>query len=556
LATTTEKPLARPLTAPSEAAATEAAARTSGWALMSLVFIAGATVMTVEMCASRLLAPYFGTSLFIWGILIGLVMIYLTVGYALGGRLADRYPRASVLYGITGAAGFAVGLIPLVSGPILRWSLQGFAQYSVGIFLGSLIGVVLLFAVPLTLLGFVSPFAIRLRTLGVASTGGTAGGVSALSTLGSILGTFIPVFLLIPNIGTAATLYTASVALLAFSMLGLLSASRHRTALLMGPLLAVVLALALFAPHNFIKPPAHGVLLEERESAYNYIQVVQDGKDVSLILNDGHAVHSKYNPDKILTGGPWDYWLVAPYFSEGFKPSDMESMAMIGSAAGTAAREFTAAYGPLPVDSVEIDPEIVDVGNRYFALGELKNNTNHIEDGRTYLQTNGKNKQWTVIGIDAYRQPYIPFHLTTKEFFEEVKAHLAPNGAAMINAGRTPTDTRLVDALAQTMLLVFPNVYVIDVPTMYNSMVVGTNARSRLENFGENARAVESQESGVRSRESGIGLLRQVFEASLNEGNIREVKQMPGALVFTDDKAPVEEVIDQIILGVVNESAK
>src|SRR5207248_2823538 len=226
------------------------------------------------------------------------------------------------------------------------------------IFIGSLIGVVLLFSVPLVLLGFVSPFAIRLRTMGVASAGGTAGGVSALSTLGSILGTFIPVFLLIPRIGTAATLYTAAVALL-----------------------AVVLALALFARGGLIKPPAMGELVYEKESAYNYIQVVRTDKQVSLMLNEGHAIHSIYNPDEILTGGPWDYWLVAPYFGKDFNPSDFKSMAMIGSAAGTAAREFTAAYGPLPVDGVEIDPEIVDVGDRYFGLANLSNVTTHVQDG-------------------------------------------------------------------------------------------------------------------------------------------------------------------------------
>ena len=402
---------------------------------MPLVFIGGATVMTVEMSASRLLAPYFGTSLFIWAILIGLVMIYLTVGYALGGRLADRYPRAGVLYGITGAAGFAVGIIPFISGPILRWSLEGFASYSVSIFVSSLVGVILLFSAPLILLGFVSPFAIRLRSMGVANAGGVAGGVSALSTLGSILGTFIPVFFLIPKIGTAATLYTASVALLAFSLLGLLSASRTRAAIVVAVLLAAVLALALFAPRGFIKPPPVGQLLLERESAYNYIQVVQQGKQVDLMLNEGHAIHSIYNPDSVLTGGPWDYWLVAPYFSKGFRQSDMKSMAMIGSAAGTAAHEFTSAYGPLPVDGVEIDPEIVDIGNRYFGLADLKNVTTHVQDGRTYLRTDGKDKEWTVVGIDAYRQPYIPFHLTTKEFFQEVKDHLTPDGAVMINAG-------------------------------------------------------------------------------------------------------------------------
>lgn len=517
--------------------------RAASLVLLAVVFVGGATVMTVEMAASRLLAPYFGASMFIWAILIGLVMIYLALGYWLGGRLADRYPRASVLYMLTGAAGLWVGIIPLVSGPILRWSLEGFASLSLSIFLSSLIGTILLFSAPLILLGFVSPFAIRLRAHTVQSAGGTAGGVSALSTLGSILGTFIPAFILIPKIGTAATLYSAAIVLLAVSTLGLWSASSARQAVALVAALGVVFAIALFAPHGYIKPPAQGeTILFEKESAYNYIRVVQVGKQVNLALNEGHAIHSIYNPDRVLTGGPWDYWLVAPYFNKDFKPSDMKSMAMIGSAAGTAPRELTEAYGPLPVDGVEIDPEIVDVGNRYFGLGDLKNVVTHVEDGRTYLSTDGKDKKWTVIGMDAYRQPYIPFHLTTKEFFQQVKDHLTPDGAAMINAGRTASDTRLVDALANTMAQVFPNVYIIDVPTMANSMVVGTNNPSSIDNFRANAAGVDNP------------ILKEVFQNSLTKGNIREAHYDPKAISFTDDKAPVEDVIDQIILGVVNES--
>jgi spermidine synthase len=219
-------------------------------------------------------------------------------------------------------------------------------------------------------------------------------------------------------------------------------------------------------------------------------------------------------------------------------------MAMIGSAAGTAAHIFTAIYGPLPVDGVEIDPDIVAVGDKYFGLANLENVTTYEQDGRTFLQTDGKDKKWTVVGIDAYRQPYIPFHLTTREFFQEVRDHLTPDGVAMINAGRTPNDTRLVDALANTMLQVYPNVYVIDVPSLYNSMVVGTNRPTQLSNFAENAAHADNP------------ILKQIFDASLKQGNIREVKPRSDVLVFTDDKAPVEEVIDQIILGVVGDVAK
>lgn len=532
--------------ATSTSATDTAAARSSASSLvlLALVFIGGASVMTVEMSASRLLAPYFGTSLFIWANLIGLVMVYLTLGYWLGGKLADRYPRPSVLYGVTALAGFSVGLIPILSRPILQWSLTGFDTRSVGIFYGSLIGVIILFSAPLLLLGFVSPFAIRLRSTAVSSAGGTAGAVSALSTLGSILGTFVSVFLLIPYIGTAATLYTASVALLVFSIGGLLVVSAMRPVAVYSVLLAIVLGLAFFAPRSLIKPAPYGEVVYEKESAYNYIQVLRDGTAIKLALNEGHAVHSIYDPQRVLTGGPWDYWLVAPYFNEGFRPSDMKSMAMIGSAAGTAAHIFTEVYGPLPVDGVEIDPEIVDVGRSYFDLDSIESNTTHVQDGRTYLQTDGRDKKWTIIGIDAYRQPYIPFHLTTKEFFEEVRSHLTPDGAVMINAGRTANDIRLVEALANTMLQVYPNVYVIDVPTLANSMVIGTNKPSRLDNFTQNAAYAEHP------------LLKEVFDASIRRGNIREVKPQAGGVVFTDDKAPVEEVINQMIMQVVGQEAK
>ncbi len=512
--------------------------------LLLLVFFCGAVVMTVEMSASRLLAPYFGTSLFIWANLIGLVMIYLTLGYWLGGKLADRYPRRTVLYGITAVAGFMVGVIPILSKPILSWSLTGFADYSVGIFYGSLVGVILLFSVPLILLGFVSPFAVRLRMVDVEDAGGTAGGVSALSTLGSILGTFIPVFFLIPYIGTAATLYTASATLLVFSILGLVVSRAVKPAAIYAGLLVVVFGLMLFAPRGLVKEPQRGTLVEEKESAYNYIQVVKEGTRYELMLNEGHAIHSIYDADQLLTGGPWDYWLIAPYFNKNFAPSDMKGMAMIGSAAGTAMHQYDVVYPGVPVDGVEIDPEIVDIGNKYFGMSTLKNATTHEEDGRTYLQTDGKNKKWTVIGIDAYRQPYIPFHLTTQEFFQEVSSHLEDKGVAMINAGRTQSDTRLVDALANTMRTVFPNVYVIDVPTMANSMVIATKQPSQIGNFAENAANITDP------------ILKQVFDASLQKGNIREVQPNPKGYVFTDDKAPVEEVIDQIILGVVGDVGK
>src|SRR5438105_6997604 len=194
-----------------------------GWLLILLVFVAGASSLAVELSASRLLAPYFGTSLFVWANLIGLILLYLTIGYYLGGRIADRYPRPEVLYTLTITAAFLISLIPFLSKPILQWSQSSFASYSVGVFYGSLISVILLFAVPMILLGCVSPVAIRLSVEQVIRSGRTAGQLYAISTAGSILGTFLPVLWLIPTIGTYRTFIVFALSLLFVSIIGLVA---------------------------------------------------------------------------------------------------------------------------------------------------------------------------------------------------------------------------------------------------------------------------------------------------------------------------------------------
>jgi len=508
--------------------------------LLAVVGVGGAGVMALEMTAAQLLRPYFGSSLFIWANLIGLVMIYLTLGYWLGGRLADRAPRPAVLYTLMSVAGLATAIIPLLAQPILTWSLEGFAQVSVGIFYGSLAGVIGLFAIPLVLLGMISPFAIRLRTQHAAAAGQTAGNVSSVSTLGSIVGTFVPVFLLLPNVGSGRTLLLTAGAVLLVATVGML-AGQVRGARVVGAGLLAVAALGLLPPPALIKPPPYGTMIVDRESVYNYIQVVAAGNgDTHLVLNEGHAVHSIYRADQThpLTGGPWDYWLVAPYVNAAMQPAKVNNLLMLGSAAGTASQLFSRVYNAKPVDNVELDPEIVKLGRQYFHLPD-GNVHNIVQDARVYLRTT--DQKYTIVGIDAYRQPYIPFHLTTREFFQETQAHLDPNGVVMINAGRTSRDFRLVDAIATTMRSVYPHVYIIDVANMGNSMVIGTLQADGLAHFKANAATATDP------------LLQQVFAASLAQGNMREVRPAAetGQPVFTDDRAPVEEVIDQLILNYV-----
>jgi spermidine synthase len=498
--------------------------------LLPLVFVAGMASLAVEFGAARLLAPYFGTSLYVWGVLIGLVLIYLSAGYVIGGRLADRRPDDLLLYQITAWAGLWIGVIPLVSYPILLASQQGFRELSIGLVAGTLLAVVLLFAAPVILLGCVSPFAIRLLLKNVETGGNTAGRVYALSTAGSILGTFLPVFWFIPTFGTRPTLEGFGLALVLFSIAGMWPRRRLYASFAVAVILAWI-----FLPSG-IKPPEVGRLVTERESAYNYIQVVQDGTTTELILNEGQAIHSVYDPTDNLTHGYWDYLMVAGAFQQAqateIKP---RSLAILGLAGGTTARQYRLAYGEsIDITGVEIDPEILSIGHQYFHLGDAHAHE-VTADARYWIDTQAGH--YDVVVLDAYRQPYIPFHLTTEEFFSQVRQHLNPGGVAAVNVGRTATDYRLVAAIASTMAAVFTNVFVVDDTSFDNTLVYGTTEQTTLADIKHNLGMVSAP------------LASDAAQNALLPGRLRlsPYHDRP----YTDDLAPVEQLIDEIIFSYV-----
>jgi spermidine synthase len=494
--------------------------------LLPLAFTGGLASLGIEFAAARLLAPFFGQSLFIWGTLIGLILIYLTIGYYAGGRLADRRPDARLLFQLTAAAALLTAAIPVISRPILSISQAGFAQLSVGLVLGSLISVIVLFALPVILLGMVSPFVIRLRIQRLETAGNAAGAVYALSTLGSILGTFLPVFWLIPTFGTRPTIFILAFLLGAISAIGLVGAGRRRLYLL----IPIAILVAAFFSGGGIRGAAYGQRLYETESAYNYIQVVKDGSETQLILNEGQAVHSIYDPNTVYTHAYWDDVMLARYFGSGAPPT---RVAVVGLAGGTIARELTAIDGPVPIDGVELDPKIVEVGRTYFAMTE-PNLRVTVADGRYWMATRAG--RYDLILVDAYRQPYIPFYLTTREFFQEARQHLNPGGVLAVNVGRTATDYRLVDALSGTLTAVFPRVSVIDaVGRFNNSVVFATDAPTTLQQVRDRAGA----ESNPK--------LQPIISEALTGGDLREAH--PNGIVFTDDLAPVERLIDDIIVS-------
>ena len=496
--------------------------------LVVLVFVSGMTSLALELSASRLLGAYFGTSLFIWANLIGLILVYLTIGYFVGGRLADRYPSAQVLCLLTAVAALSIAVLPFISESVLAWSVTGLAQVSVSIFLSSLLGTILLFAVPVTLLGLVSPFAIRLVTKDIGQSGRTSGSLYAISTAGSILGSFLPVLWLIPTFGVRRTLLIFSALLFAASLWGLRPLWR--------PAFAIVL-IALVLPLGPLKDIPH--LIYEQESLYNYIQVTQlpDGTR-QLILNEGEAIHSIYNPDPnaVLTGWYWDYFLAAPYFNAGFTPQQLHRVGIIGLAAGTIAHQFTQVYGPVPIDGVEIDPAIVDVGRKYFAMDEPNLHV-YAQDGRAFLATT--RAQYDLVAIDAFQQPYIPFQLTTREFFTIIRSHLSPTGVVVLNTGHTTHDFRLVQAFVNTMSQVFPRVYTFNVPGTFNTEVMATMQPTSVETFRANlAQFPPTSVMGQVANE----VLPVVTQAHSD-----------GGIVFTDDRAPIEQITDQLLLSYIQQ---
>jgi len=503
--------------------------------LLVLVFVSGMTTMAVEMAAARLLAPWFGDSLPVWAALIGLILVYLAVGYWLGGRWADRSPDPATLCKICLWAAFLLALIPTVSRPVLRLAASGFSQMDAWLIMGPLVAALVLLALPVTLLGCVSPFVIRLVLDDPQRGGTTAGRIYALSTVGSLLGTFLPVLVTIPNLGTRFT-FTLFAAILWLTAWTSLLVMRARGAWRYVLMVLFVLLLLWANGAGVIK--ADEELVFEKESAYNYIQVLRWGPGVRLKLNEGYGVQSVYNPTGDLAGGIWDYFLIAPVFNPApYDESQVQSLCLIGLAAGTVSKSFTRAYGPIPIDGVELDPAIIDVGRRYFAMHE-PNLRAIAQDGRAFLAGLPLNRRYDVIALDAYRPPYVPFHLATREFFQLCRDHLSERGVVAVNAARVQDDERLVQALAATMGEVFASVFIVDEPDegfmTGNSLVVATVRPSSVASWHANAAALRSPL-----------LLEMAQRAS---GHVRTYTWRDEAQVFTDDRAPVEQLTHSMVL--------
>jgi hypothetical protein len=226
----------------------------------------------------------------------------------------------------------------------------------------------------------------------------------------------------------------------------------------------------------------------------------------------------------VFTGGEWDMFLTLPALI-GRTPREA---VMIGNAGGTTGRAFGALFPGTRYDGVELDPAVTAVGRRYFGLGDNRNERVFTADGRPWLQASGR--RFDLIMVDAYRQPYVPFYLTTQEFFRLVRDRLQPDGAVALNITTLPGDTTLADDIAGTLATVFP-VVVTWHPLIYNELVVGLPEKVSL-------RALRGR---LMAAGGPVRPLTRLFAETLR-------RAAPSEDPWTDDDAPVEWVTDRMII--------
>jgi spermidine synthase len=475
----------------------------------------------VEIAAARLLAPYFGASTIVWANTIGVVLVALSIGYWFGGRFADRHPSLRGLCLLVLAAALLIAVVPFAARPFLGFSVDAFDTVSIGTFAGSLFGVLVLVAVPVTLLGAAAPWAVRLAVADLDRSGEVVGRLYAISTAGSLIGTMVSALVMIPLLGTQRTFIAFALGLALVACLGV----GWR-----GVLVPALLAAALAIPVGTIKGSGDGTVLYEAETVHQYARVVErpDGSR-ALELNEGQAVHSLYRPGTYLTGDYWDGHLVLPAASGSGAP---KRIAILGNAGGTVARAFGHYFPETEVDAVEIDAELTDLGRRFLDLRNPRM-TVYAEDARPWLRA--ADADYDAIMVDAYRQPYIPFYLTTEEFFTLAREHLTPDGLVIVNVGHPEGGDELERVLGRTMAAVFPRV-----------------VRYPIEPTNTLLAAGEGDFSAARLRAAADELPADLRPLALDAADSL-APRLPGGEVYTDDRAPVEWLVDESLLDYADE---
>ncbi len=508
------------------------------WFLYLTTFICGMAVMAVELSASRLLAPFYGSSMITWTILIGVIMVALSLGNLLGGRLADRPGTEGTMFRLIWIASVWVAAIPFVGKYLIAASFVPLALiFPDSVLLaGTICTCLIIFATPCLLLGAVTPCLVKLGVTDMDRTGSVAGELYALSTVGSIIGTFVPTFVTIPTIGTSKTFLLFAVLLNLLADVHYLRRSLQpkRTAAV-AFLLVALLLIPFHESFAFWKETVY-----EGESLYNYLQVSREGGGTSLSTHVEVGRQSISLPDHQISGSYWEYALVAPFLRPNVTWASPWSGLILGFGAGTFAKQARHFFPGAQLTGVEIDPGMIDMAQRFFEFTPQDARV-VIDDGRAFLRRADAGL-YDVIFLDAFQDVTIPFHMSTREFFQEVRNHLAPDGVLVININmRFEGHAGLLEYVSQTVRSVMPRVYRYDVPEGTSSMLYAPLAAGARECFARNLEPLDETHPM-------IPLL----------SNFRDgASELPeGALRLTDEVAPVEHLSQSVLDAVVRDGLR
>jgi predicted membrane-bound spermidine synthase len=413
-----------------------------------IVFVSGALVMVFELVGARILGPYVGTSLFIWTSLIGIILGSLSLGYWLGGKVADKKPSCSIFAVIILFAGLSILFTAVIKDPLLN----RLSYRITDIRFLAIIASVILFAPASVFLGMVSPYAVKLKLRSLNQSGRTVGNLYALSTIGSIAGTFGAGFYLIPTIGTNHIVYVISVVLLAIALLIFVLNRKF-----WGSISSVVFILFLFAMF-WLRGNVNAMIVDV-DTLYNRVMIYyatdyKTGKEIKLLrINDERS--SAIFPDSDeLVFDYLKYYHLASHFCPGFSKA-----LMIGGSAYTYPRDYLKKYPHASIDVVEIDPQLTELAKVHFGLRENPRLNIIHEDGRTFLNRN--RKKYDVIFMDAFRSQFtVPFQLTTRECVGQQYSCLNSGGLVIANIISTldGINNDYLQAQAKTYASVFPQV--------------------------------------------------------------------------------------------------
>lgn len=467
--------------------------------LLAVAFITGWTIMMLEILGGRLLAPFFGYSVYQWGALIGVVMAALAFGYYVGGRVGDRAEAGRFLL-----AALVVSLVFILVVPRLADSFMP-AMRGFGPAWGSVAASIVLLGVPSVLLATTSPIVIRLTATSLIAD--SAGRVYAVSTIGSIGGTFFTAFYAIPDLGTRMSHYVAA-ALLAVAAIGLALVERQTR-------MAVIAVVVFALGYPFGSGGAPGDVYRA-ESVHNIIRVADVGRLRYLFLNYADGAQTVMNRDGLLTDRYYDQFLVGPQIN------GAKNVLFLGVAGGTAIKQLVTVYPALHVTGVDLDPAVLDVAKRYFGLGG-EARVNLVADDARWFLANSRDR-YDMIAIDLYVTGHIPFFATTEEFFRLVRDHLTDDGILMMNVLAVQQPEELLGPLVRTVRLSFPSTFL----TGYgNFILIASRSTLGVETLKERL-----EQAGPSPE------VRQVARRALNGLSPASAgREWP---VFTDDRNDVE----------------